>query len=493
MTASRMLSPGLALGMILLQPVVHTGHTAAGGDSAPATRPKPAPSLPAERAAAAKNVAMSQDGKLRATVLGTTVILSDAATGKQLRILRGHTGRIASLALSANGKQVVTGSVDKTAILWDAATGKKLQTFEHAWMVLSVLLSADGKQVVTGYRLRETIVWDAATGKKLEHLIGTREHRTARSADGKYELTASNATAILCETTRGRQIQTFKGHDVGINCLAISPDGTKVFTVDADPVSLAYYVIVWEAASGKKRLTFQVLPPQAPRREKSTWVICMAVSIDGDQILTGCEDGTTTLWDTATGKLVHNFQGHTKQVTEVALSAYGQFAWSASDDGTARLWDIKSGKEVKPLVIPDTKSSRERVNVEPADEVDRAGMTAFATQCPCGRPGNLSWSLAPKPCARNPGTMLDGLHRIQQSGGRLLGADYALVEGKREWLTAIALRFENLTAVFRVRPEDDSISLSFGEMQVEDNESVVPSGEVSFWAQCIGAPAQLFL
>jgi WD40 repeat protein len=82
----------------------------------------------------------------------------------------------------------------------------------------------------------------------------------------------------------------------------------------------------------------------------------MAVSIDGDQILTGCEDGTTTLWDTATGKPVHNFQGHTKQVTEVALSAYGQFAWSASDDGTARLWDIKSGKEVKSVVIPGAGS-----------------------------------------------------------------------------------------------------------------------------------------
>jgi hypothetical protein len=356
MTVSRMPSLGLALGMILLQPVVHTAHMAAGGDSAPAIKPKPAPSLPAERTATSKNVVMSQDGKLRATVLDATVILSDSATGKQVRILKGHTARIASVALSADGKQVVTGSVDKTAILWDAATGKKLHTFEHAWPVLSVLLSADGKQVVTGYQLRETILWDAATGKKLEHLIGNREHRTARSADGKYELTASNSTAILCETASGKQIQTFKGHDVGINCLALSPDGRKVFTVDTDPGSLAYYVIVWEAASGKKRLTIQVLPPQRLRREKSTWVMCMAVSIDGDQILTGCEDGTTTLWDTATGKLVHTFPGHTKMVTEVALSAYGQFAWSNSVDGTAHLWDIKSGKEVKAVVIPGAGS-----------------------------------------------------------------------------------------------------------------------------------------
>jgi hypothetical protein len=90
------------------------------------------------------------------------------------------------------------------------------------------------------------------------------------------------------------------------------------------------------------------------------------------------------------------------------------------------------------------------------------------------------------------GTMLDGLHRIRQEGGRLVGADYVLVEGKREWLTAIGLRFEHLAAVFRVQPEDDSISFRFGEMQAEKNELVVPSGESSFWPQCCGARLSFF-
>ena len=41
------------------------------------------------------------------------------------------TARLSSVALSADGKLVVTGSYDSTAILWDAATGKKLQTFSR--------------------------------------------------------------------------------------------------------------------------------------------------------------------------------------------------------------------------------------------------------------------------------------------------------------------------------------------------------------------------
>src|SRR5262250_452421 len=45
-------------------------------------------------------------------------------------IQTGHTQRITSVALSADGKLVLTGSWDKTAILWQTASGKKLQTFQ---------------------------------------------------------------------------------------------------------------------------------------------------------------------------------------------------------------------------------------------------------------------------------------------------------------------------------------------------------------------------
>ena len=46
---------------------------------------------------------------------------------------QGHTGGLSSVALSGDGKRVLTGSDDNTAILWDAASGKKIQTFQgHA-------------------------------------------------------------------------------------------------------------------------------------------------------------------------------------------------------------------------------------------------------------------------------------------------------------------------------------------------------------------------
>jgi WD40 repeat protein len=59
-----------------------------------------------------------------------TAILWDANSGKKIQTFEGHTDQVSSVALSADGKQLVTGSYDKTAILWETASGKKLQTFQ---------------------------------------------------------------------------------------------------------------------------------------------------------------------------------------------------------------------------------------------------------------------------------------------------------------------------------------------------------------------------
>ncbi len=48
----------------------------------------------------------------------------DAATGKELAVLRGHEDRSTSAQFSPDGERVVTASDDSTARVWDAATGR---------------------------------------------------------------------------------------------------------------------------------------------------------------------------------------------------------------------------------------------------------------------------------------------------------------------------------------------------------------------------------
>src|SRR5208283_5772232 len=68
-----------------------------------------------------------RDGKTLASSSGdATLKLWDAAAGKLLVSMQGHTGDVRSIAWSPDGKTLVSGCTDKTLKLWDAATGKML-------------------------------------------------------------------------------------------------------------------------------------------------------------------------------------------------------------------------------------------------------------------------------------------------------------------------------------------------------------------------------
>jgi len=50
--------------------------------------------------------------------------LYDFATGKLAALLKGHEDVVYGLAFSPDGRHLISGSGDFTAIIWDVATGK---------------------------------------------------------------------------------------------------------------------------------------------------------------------------------------------------------------------------------------------------------------------------------------------------------------------------------------------------------------------------------
>ena len=91
----------------------------------------------------------------------------------EIAVLRGHDELVYSAAFSPDGSRIVTASFDKTARIWDAATGKEIAVLRgHEDDVNSAAFSPDGSRIVTASDDKTARIWDAASGKEIAVLRG---------------------------------------------------------------------------------------------------------------------------------------------------------------------------------------------------------------------------------------------------------------------------------------------------------------------------------
>lgn len=292
-----------------------------------------------------------------------TLKLWDVASGMEIRTFGGSTSPVTSIAVTPDGKYVISGSwdnsvtptqkpdgtfieakaksTDNTIRVWEIATGRQVKAFHKSgnW-VETIAITPDGKYVISGHYEDSARMWEIASGRQVKVFDGDGVSSIAISPDGKHALFGCVMEMKLWDIAAGREIRAFKGLKGWVHSIVFSPDGKHVLSGDDSTTPK-----LWDIVSGKENRRFGGYTQQ---------VASVVLSPDGNQMVLAQNYGLLNTWDISTGRQLKMLK-HTLGIKTVSISSNGTRVvaggWDFSKSATAlKFWDMASGKETETIM-----------------------------------------------------------------------------------------------------------------------------------------------
>ncbi|MDF1662194.1 MAG: hypothetical protein P1V97_10500, partial [Planctomycetota bacterium] len=274
--------------------------------------------------------------------------------GIMLAVPSGHKDSIRSHVVHRESKVLVTGSIDKSILIWNYADGTKIdQLYGHESDVNDLAISSDGKVLLSVGEDKQLIVWDILNGKRL-HKFGGQDGFKDANKDDLVECAELSAVVFskdekTCyvgdidgyifrvDLEKGSTDKKLVGHNGAVRSLSISKDGGTLISASEDG-----RVLLWKTDS-KANKADRELAADATEGSKA---FIAKFSGDETKVLVGYEDRKARLWDLKSGKIIASFGSHDGAIDDVAFSPDQSKIILASRDKTLSLHDLKTRKQI---------------------------------------------------------------------------------------------------------------------------------------------------
>jgi cytochrome c len=327
------------------------------------------------------------------------------AIGAAYAQLRGHGGPVRALAVSPDGKILMSGSFDTSAIRWSLERGAAEDVLRfHDGAVNAVVLLKDGA-AATGGEDSRIAIWNPGERMPRTVLAGHQAPVVALavSGDGRFLASASwDHTARLWPLGGGTP-RLLAGHSQNVNGVAFTPDGRAVVTAGYDatlriwplsggdtpfvavlPTPLNAVAIapdgeiVTAGADGK----IYVLSATGDRRSdiaaESAPIVAIALSDDGRRIAAAGVRGSVTVLDRAARRIERTLIGPGTPVWSVVFLPDNRTLLAGGGDRMIRRWDTVTGEPVDGVAAGGIDDPLAAYAGDPGAEVFRACIACHA-------------------------------------------------------------------------------------------------------------------